>query len=75
MGVHLPYPDVKLMVGYTVIVHEAEEDHYRVEMPALTGCFPQDETIEEAIVLHLKVLAEEGQEMQKDAGWFIAVLK
>jgi predicted RNase H-like HicB family nuclease len=66
-------------MDYTVILHKAEEGGYWVEVPALSGCFSQGETIEEAlqnvqeaIALHLEVMAEEGQEPPSDEGWLIA---
>ena len=34
---------------YTVILHQAEEGGYWVEVPALPGCFSQGETAEEAL--------------------------
>ena len=34
---------------YTVIVHEAEEGGYWVDVPVLPGCYSQGETIEEAM--------------------------
>jgi len=64
---------------YTVIIHEAEEGGYWVEVPALTGCFSQGETVEEAlrnvqeaIGLHLEGLAEDGQEPPPDEKWLVA---
>ncbi len=64
---------------YTVIVHPAEEGGYWVEVPALSGCFSQGETIEkamknvkEAIKLHLEVLREETTvEIPRDTGLVI----
>ena len=63
---------------YTVIVHDAEEGGYWVEVPALPGCFSQGETIEqalsnikEAIELHIEGLKEEGQEIPKDKGFVV----
>jgi len=60
-------------MDYTVIIHDAEEGGYWVEVPALPGCFSQGETIEEAlqnvreaITLHLEVLSEEGQQVPQD---------
>jgi len=57
-------------MGYTVIIHKAEEGGYWAEVPALPGCFSQGETVEEAlknvieaIKAHLQVLREEGQEI------------
>ncbi|NCO65962.1 MAG: HicB family protein [Candidatus Aquicultor secundus] len=55
---------------YTVLIHKAEEGGYWVEVPAISGCFSQGETVEEAlknvkeaIELHLEVLKEEGKEI------------
>ncbi len=66
-------------MDYTVIVHEAEEGGYWVEVPALPECFSQGETIEEAlrniqeaIALYLEVMAEEGLEPPKDDRWLVA---
>lgn len=65
---------------YTVIVHPAvDEGGYWVEVPALSGCFSQGETIEaamknikEAIELHLEVLREEKSvEIPKDTDFVI----
>ena len=51
---------------YTVIIHQAEEGGYWVDVPILSGCYSQGETIEEAmnnikeaIELHLADLKEE----------------
>ncbi len=58
---------------YSVIIHEAEEGGYWLEVPALEGCFTQGETLEEvlenakeAIELYLEGLAEIGQEIPAD---------
>ena len=58
---------------YSVIIHKAEEGGYWVEVPALSGCYSQGETLEEtlanakeAIELYLKVLKEEGQSVPRD---------
>ena len=63
---------------YTVVLHEAEEGGYWVEVPALPGCFAQGETIDEAlqnardaIQSHLETLREEGQPVPKDAGFLL----
>ena len=55
---------------YTVLIHPAEEGGYWTEVPALSGCLSQGETIEEAIEnakdaieCHLAALREEGQEI------------
>ena len=53
---------------YTVIVHNAEEGGYWVEVPSLPGCFSQGETIDEAmssardaIECHIQGLKDDGQ--------------
>jgi predicted RNase H-like HicB family nuclease len=58
---------------YTVIVHNAEEGGYWVEVPSLPGCFSQGETIDgamnnvrEAIELHIQGLKDDGQEIPKE---------
>ena len=58
---------------YSVIIHKAEEGGYWVEVPALSGCYSQGETLEEtlanakdAIELYLEVLKEEGQSVPRD---------
>ena len=58
---------------YTVLFHRAEEGGYWIEVPALPGCYSQDETIEEAIInikeaieLHLETLKEESLEIPVD---------
>jgi predicted RNase H-like HicB family nuclease len=66
-------------MDYTVIIHDAEEGGYWVEVPALPGCFSQGESIEEAlqnieeaIAVHLDALAEEGRSVPPDIGWVMA---
>ncbi len=58
---------------YSVVIHEAEEGGYWVEVPALAGCYSQGETVEEAldnareaIELYLEVLQEEGGQPPRD---------
>ena len=58
---------------YSVIVHEAEEGGFWVEVPALPGCYSQGETREESLIntreaiqLYLEVLVEEGKSAPKD---------
>ncbi|MHB0912070.1 MAG: type II toxin-antitoxin system HicB family antitoxin [Armatimonadota bacterium] len=55
---------------YTVLIHPAEEGGYWTEVPALSGCFSQGETVEEAIEntreaieSHIAALREDGQEI------------
>ena len=58
---------------YSVIVHQAEEGGFWVEVPALPGCYSQGESIgetleniREAIELYLEVLRDEGRDAPKD---------
>ncbi|MCY3759924.1 MAG: type II toxin-antitoxin system HicB family antitoxin [Gemmatimonadetes bacterium] len=58
---------------YSVVVHQAEEGGFWVEVPALPGCYSQGESIgetlenvREAIELYLEVLRDEGQDAPKD---------
>ncbi len=67
---------------YTVILHQAEEEGYWVEIPALPGCFSQGETAEEAlqnareaIESHLLALKEEGQEIPQEKGVLLGRVK
>jgi predicted RNase H-like HicB family nuclease len=61
------------VLEYSVVIHEAEEGGYWLEVPALEGCFTQGETMDqvianakEAIALYLEGLAEIGQEIPAD---------
>jgi predicted RNase H-like HicB family nuclease len=61
-----------------VIVHNADEGGYWVEVPLLPGCYSQGETIDEAlsnvreaIEVHLQRLKDDGQEVPKDEGFVI----
>jgi predicted RNase H-like HicB family nuclease/predicted RNA binding protein YcfA (HicA-like mRNA interferase family) len=61
------------VMQYTVIVHNAEEGGYWVEVPSLPGCFSQGEIIDQAmnnvketIELHIQGLKDEGQEVPKE---------
>jgi predicted RNase H-like HicB family nuclease len=63
---------------YTVIVHNAEDGGYWVEVPSLPGCFSQGETIDEAlsnvreaIEVHIQGLKDDGQDVPKDEGFVI----
>ena len=58
---------------YSVVVHQAEEGGFWVEVPALPGCYSQGESIgetlenvREAIELYLEVLRDEGRDAPKD---------
>ena len=57
---------------YSVVVHDAEEGGYWVEVPALPGCYSQGESVEEAlenvreaIELYLEALREEGTQIPR----------
>ena len=59
---------------YSVVVHQAEEGGFWVEVPALPGCYSQGESIEdtlqnvrEAIALYLETLRDDGQDAPNDA--------
>ena len=61
------------VLEYSVVIHEAEEGGYWLEVPALEGCLTQGETLEEvmenakeAIALYLEGLAEIGREIPAD---------
>jgi len=58
---------------YSVVVHDAEEGGYWVEVPALPGCYSQGESVEEAlenvreaIELYLETLREKGAQIPRD---------
>lgn len=61
------------VLEYSVVIHDAEEGGYWLEVPALEGCFTQGETMDEilenakeAIALYLEGLAETGEEIPGD---------
>ena len=63
---------------YIVIVHNAEEGGYWVEVPLLPGCYSQGKTIDEAlsnvreaIEVHIQSLKDDGQDVPKDEGFVI----
>ena len=58
---------------YSVVVHQAEEGGFWVEVPALPGCYSQGESVEEtlenvreAIQLYLEALRDEGRDTPND---------
>ena len=62
------------VMEYSVIVHQAEEGGFWMEVPALPGCYSQGESVEdalqnvrEAIALYLETLRDEGQDVPRDA--------
>ena len=66
---------------YTVILHEAEEGGYWLDVPALPGCFSQGETVDEtlkngrdAIRSHIEALREDGQLVPSETGIVLARL-
>ena len=59
---------------YSVIIHDAEEGGYWVEVPALPGCYSQGESVDEvlenvkdAISLYLEVLRDEDADIPADS--------
>ena len=59
---------------YSVIIHDAEEGGYWVEVPALSGCYSQGESVDDAlenvkdaIALYLDVLAYEEADIPVDS--------
>jgi len=70
------------IIEYTILIHQAEEGGFWVEVPALPGCYSQGETFEEtienikeAIELNLLVLQEEKEEMPVEEEFFIGKVK
>jgi predicted RNase H-like HicB family nuclease len=66
---------------YTVILHEAEEGGYWLEVPALPGCYSQGESVDEALAngrdairSHIEALQEDGQSVPKETGIVLARL-
>lgn len=64
---------------YTVVLHPAEEGGYWVSVPALSGCYSQGETAEEAMVnvreaieSHLMALKEDKQSSPREEGFMFA---
>jgi predicted RNase H-like HicB family nuclease len=64
---------------YTILIHKADEGGFWAEVPALSGCFSQGETIEEtiantkeAIELHISCLREDGEEIPVDNEFIIS---
>lgn len=58
---------------YKVVIHKAEEGGYWAEVPAVSGCFSQGETVDEvmenireALAACLKTLSEMGQPVTED---------
>ena len=59
---------------YSVIVHDADEGGYWVDVPALPGCYSQGESVDEAlenvkeaIELYLEVLRDEDGDIPTDS--------
>jgi len=64
---------------YTIIIHKAEEGGFWAEVPALTGCYSQGETVEETIVntkeaieLHISCLIEDHEMVPVDDEFIIS---
>ncbi len=67
---------------YTILIHKADEGGFWAEVPALSGCFSQGETIEEtiantkeAIELHISCLQEDGEEIPVDNEFIISRIR
>ncbi len=67
---------------YTVILHDAEEGGFWVEVPSLPGCFSQGETVEEAldnvrdaIVCHIEAMRDDGHAVPADSTFVLARVK
>jgi len=67
---------------YIVLIHQAEEGGYWVEVPALPGCYSQGETVEEAmanikeaIEAHLEALRQDSQEIPGEEEFIIGRVK
>ena len=67
---------------YTIMIHKAEEGGFWAEVPALSGCFSQGETIEEtiantkeAIELHISCLKEDNEMIPDDEVFLISRVK
>ena len=67
---------------YTILIHRAEEGGFWAELPALSGCFSQGETVEEtmvntkeAIELHISCLREDNKEIPGDDEFIISRVK
>jgi len=67
---------------YTILVYKAEEGGFWAEVPALSGCYSQGETIEEtmenvkeAIEAHLLALKEERKEVPTEEEFVIGRVK
>ncbi len=63
---------------YTVIMHPAEEGGYWAEIPALSGCYSQGETLEEvmenvkaAVESHVDALKQDNQVVPIERGIMI----
>ncbi len=64
---------------YSVVLHEAEEGGYWVEVPVLSGCFSQGETVEQAmqnirsaISSHIAALTEDHRQPPTEGGILFA---
>lgn len=67
-----------MIMEYTILIHQAEEGGFWSEVPALSGCYSQGDTIDEtlentkeAIEAHLLVLKEDQVSAPVDESLFI----
>ena len=59
---------------YSVIIHDAEEGGYWVEVPALPGCYSQGESVDDALAnvkdaieLYMEALKDEDADIPVDS--------
>lgn len=67
-----------MIMEYTVVIHPAEEGGFWAEVPALSGCFSQGETVDEtltnvkeAIEAHVMSLRHDGLNVSGDNGLMV----
>lgn len=66
---------------YMVVIHRAEEGGFWAEVPALSGCYTQGETLEEvvenvqdAIATFIDGLKQDGEPVPSQEGMFITTV-
>ena len=62
------------VMEYSVIIHDAEEGGYWVEVPALPGCYSQGESVDDALAnvkdaieLYMEALKDEDADIPVDS--------
>jgi len=66
---------------YLVVIHRAEEGGYWAEVPALSGCYTQGETLDEvvenardAIETYIDGLKQDGEPVPTEGGVFVTTI-